>query len=200
MMPIASTAMISAFSPGFAMNATSICLCSTKATRPTRTTKTSILNRKIRGDDSLRGSSSLAMGFNVMRIQPLRRTMAQTRDRKKGVAPEPWRITIKLPIELKLRCLRWAGCLQQGEQPFMDRLVGGENVTLAEYFFAAIAVCDEPAGLAHHDQSGRRIPGVQASLPIAVDPSSRDPGEIERRGTKASQARHVFLHDADLPA
>ena len=60
-MPMSSTPMISALRPGLAMNATSICLCSRKATRPPSMTNTSIRNRKMRGDDSLSGSSSFAM-------------------------------------------------------------------------------------------------------------------------------------------
>ena len=58
--------MISAFRPGLAMNATSICLCSRKATSPPSTTNTSIRNRKMRGDDSLSGSSSFAMGLQYV--------------------------------------------------------------------------------------------------------------------------------------
>ena len=56
-----STAMISAFRPGLAMKATTICLYRTTTTRPHRTRNTSIRNRKIRGEDSLKGSRSRAM-------------------------------------------------------------------------------------------------------------------------------------------
>jgi hypothetical protein len=65
-------------------------------------TNTSIRIRKIRGDDSLSGSSSLAMSFQeVCRTQPLPSTMTQTGDREKAVVVEP-DARIKPLIELKL--------------------------------------------------------------------------------------------------
>ena len=92
--------VISAFKPGLAMNATSICLCKTKTIRPTRTTNTSIRNRKMRGDDSLSGSSSLAMTYNCYAERPecavWHRPVTKKISRAGTAAP------IKPLIELKL--------------------------------------------------------------------------------------------------
>src|SRR5258706_13295069 len=60
MVPIASTAPIRAFRPGLAKNATTICLKSTTVTSPHSTRNTSIRKRKIRGEDSLVSSISIA--------------------------------------------------------------------------------------------------------------------------------------------
>src|SRR4051812_300396 len=60
MMPIKSTAPISAFSPGLAKKATMICLYSTNRISEHSTRNTSIRTRKIRGDDSLVSSISIA--------------------------------------------------------------------------------------------------------------------------------------------
>src|SRR5882757_11470079 len=60
MMPISSTAPIRAFSPGLAKKATMICLYSTNRISEHSTRNTSIRTRKIRGDDSLVSSISIA--------------------------------------------------------------------------------------------------------------------------------------------
>ena len=60
MMPINSTAPISALSPGLAKKATMICLYSTNRISEHSTRNTSIRTRKIRGDDSLVSSISIA--------------------------------------------------------------------------------------------------------------------------------------------
>ena len=60
MMPIKSTAQISAFSPGLARNAATTCLYSTTTISAPSTRNTSIRTRKIRGDDSLLSSISIA--------------------------------------------------------------------------------------------------------------------------------------------
>src|ERR1700754_4514030 len=60
MMPIKSTAPIRAFSPGLAKKATMICLYSTNRINEHSTRNTSIRTRKIRGDDSLVSSISIA--------------------------------------------------------------------------------------------------------------------------------------------
>src|ERR1043166_7873995 len=60
MMPINSTAPISAFSPGLAKNATTICRYSTNRINEHNTRNTTIRTRKIRGDDSLDSSISIA--------------------------------------------------------------------------------------------------------------------------------------------
>ena len=65
MMPISSTPMISALSGGLAMNATRICLWRTTTIRPHRIRNTIIRTRKIRGEETLNGSMSRAMAFDV---------------------------------------------------------------------------------------------------------------------------------------
>src|ERR1700712_5391258 len=60
MVPIKSTAPISAFSPGLAKKAMMICLYSTTSSSEHSTRKTSIRTRKIRGEDSLLSSISIA--------------------------------------------------------------------------------------------------------------------------------------------
>ena len=60
MMPIKSTAPIRALSPGLAKKATMICLYSTNRISEHSTRNTSIRTRKIRGDDSLVSSISIA--------------------------------------------------------------------------------------------------------------------------------------------
>src|SRR5436853_1993410 len=59
-MPIRSTAPISAFSPGLAKKAVTICLYSTNAINAHNTRNTTIRTRKIRGDDSFDSSISIA--------------------------------------------------------------------------------------------------------------------------------------------
>src|SRR5262249_29441537 len=60
MIPISATMPIRALRPGLAKKGTTICLYRTTMTRPHRTRKTSIRTRKIRGDDSLVSSISIA--------------------------------------------------------------------------------------------------------------------------------------------
>src|SRR4051812_26302048 len=60
MMPIRSTAPISAFSPGLAKNATTICLYSTNRINAHNTRNTTIRTTKIRGDESFVSSISMA--------------------------------------------------------------------------------------------------------------------------------------------
>src|ERR1700678_1391594 len=60
MVPIKSTSPISALRPGLAKKATTICLYSTTMTSVHSTRNTSIRTRKIRGEDSLLSSISIA--------------------------------------------------------------------------------------------------------------------------------------------
>src|SRR3954452_14439885 len=60
MMPISSTAPIRALSPGLAKKATMICLYSTNRISEHSTRNTTMRTRKIRGDDSLVSSISIA--------------------------------------------------------------------------------------------------------------------------------------------
>src|ERR1700687_3838546 len=242
-MPSNNTPMISALRPGLAMNATWICLLSRKATRAPRTTNTIIRNRKMRGDDSLSGSSSFAINFGAMSLKilnagrndhaiwhrPVTRKKQLRRDHK-----------IKRPIEFKLRCfLSFRGArasvrtrnpephsvprldsgsgahapsrndelgsslcrlFQHAQDFFLDGLVAGDDMAFGEHVVAPVAIGNEPAGLAHQDQPGRHVPGLDVALPIAVEPSGRNPGQIEGGGAKAAQARDMLLHGAGFPA
>src|ERR1700749_257803 len=60
MMPTSSTTPISALSPGLAKKAWMICLYSTTVISAQSTRNTSIRTRKIRGEDSLVSSTSMA--------------------------------------------------------------------------------------------------------------------------------------------
>src|ERR1700737_4087019 len=92
MMPTSSTSPISALRPGLAKKATMSCLYSTTMTNAHSTRNTSIRTRKIRGEDNLLSSTSMAERgegpdsiASVIRCGSfgVRRTMAQ-RDREKS--------------------------------------------------------------------------------------------------------------------
>src|ERR1041385_1807151 len=144
-----STPRISALRPGLAIKATSICLCSRKATRPTSTTKTSIRNRKMRGLDSLSGSRSLAMSFtSERRLCGSVRNMAQTRDKEKANVPEPLKgkrlNTLKLGRAVARR-------FEHPHDLFLDGVVAGHDVAFAHYLVAAVAVADKATGFTDQD-------------------------------------------------
>ena len=61
-MPTTSTPMISALRPGLARNAVQICPCRMKTSNPPRMRNTSIRTRKIRGEETLKGSLSAIRG------------------------------------------------------------------------------------------------------------------------------------------
>src|SRR2546423_10457267 len=93
--PITSTAMMSAFRPGLAMKATTICLCSTTTIRPHRIRNTIIRTSKIRGEDNVKGSRSRAMvrAFPCTSLKVATHEspamMAQKRQQHSGGAPSP---------------------------------------------------------------------------------------------------------------
>ena len=105
---------------------------------------------------------------------------------------------IKPLIELKLRWLSLASLFEQGHQFFLNGLVPGGDMPLTENVVAAVAVGNKAAGFAHHDEPGCHVPRLEVAFPIAVKPSSCDPGKIERRCTEAAQAGDLFLHRAGL--
>src|SRR5260370_30467086 len=112
MVPIKSTAPISALRRGLAKKAVTICLESTIVTSAHSTRNTSIRNRKIRGEDSLVSSISIAEreeepeGIDdVIRCeQPISGTnnMAQRRREQRPVAVRLWRLTGDLPVPPRL--------------------------------------------------------------------------------------------------
>src|SRR6202012_3978314 len=79
-------------------------------------------------------------------------------------------------------------------------LVTGDYFAFAEYVLAAVEVADEAAGLFHHQQAGRHVPGRKVALPKHVEAPGRDPGEIERRSAEPAQPRDFFLHGRELLA
>src|ERR1700733_14596613 len=80
-----STRMIRALSAGLDMKAISICLCSKKTITANSATNTSIRNRKMRGEDSLSGSISIAISSKRSGGPPgLAHTMPQTGDKEKA--------------------------------------------------------------------------------------------------------------------
>ena len=54
---------------------------------------------------------------------------------------------------------------------------------------AALRVGGEAAGLAHHQQPGRDVPGLEAQLPVAVEAARRHPGEVQRGGRRSGGCR-----------
>ena len=72
--------------------------------------------------------------------------------------------------------------------------------TGAEHGFAAIEVAHESAGLAHQQDAGRHVPRRQVALPVGVDATGRDPGEIERRRAEAAQSGDLLLDHLELLA
>ena len=99
-----------------------------------------------------------------------------------------------------MRLQALAGRFKHAQHLFLDGLVAGDDVALGEHVVAAVAIGDEAAGLAHQDEPGRDVPGLDIALPIAVEPAGGDPGEIERGGAEAAQAGDLLLHGAGFLA
>ena len=69
---------------------------------------------------------------------------------------------------------------------------------VSEHGVVAFAIGDEAAGLAHQQDAGRHVPRRQVALPVDVEPSGGDPGEVERRGAEAAQAGDLLLDQREL--
>src|SRR5262245_12949971 len=76
-----------ALRPGLARKATWICRYRTTTSRPHRMRKTIIRTRKIRGEESLRGSSCLAMARRKRVVNQLKSTDNMARARRTKVLP-----------------------------------------------------------------------------------------------------------------
>src|SRR5581483_10264610 len=74
----------------------------------------------------------------------------------------------------------------------------GGDVALGEHDVMAIEIGDEAAGLAHQNYACRHIPRREVPLPISIEASRRDPGEIERRGAETAQPGEVLLRGGDF--
>ena len=60
-------------------------------------------------------------------------------------------------------------------------------------------VADKAAGFADKQHACRRIPNVEIVLPEAVEPTGRDPGEIERRRAEPADAAHLRCNRTEDP-
>src|SRR6478752_589173 len=259
-MPMASTAMINALSPGLARKAAQICRYSTITTSAHSVRNTTIRTRKIRGDESLNGSMSCAM---VMGSAPPSSPDNKARTRRKeeprpppGADPRrqptfrwalvPARAPPRQPDQApRIRqsehygvpacriahgsCLGWVlhdfvaraapgygrkraanlsasrrsgrsrrrrlvGVLQRAQQLAVDVLVGREDAAGLDHVFAPVEIGDEAAGFPHQRNPAGHIPRGEAALPIGVHAPRRDPGEVERGGSEATQSGDLVLH------
>src|SRR5262245_33782150 len=204
-MPMASTPMISALSPGLARNATQICLYSTITTSAHRIRNTSIRTRKIRGEDSLNGSMSCAMaGLSTPSNSP--HNKAGTRRKEEpAMADEYGPAICDLPsFGTKSHETQWGRLfprvLQNPQQRTVNIVVGRDDAAGRQHGVAAVEVGDEAAGLAHQRDTCGHVPGRKAALPIGVEPAGGDPSEIERGSTEAPQPGDLVLHCAVLVA
>src|SRR6266852_1127510 len=210
--PMASTPMISALSPGLARNAVQICLYSTITTSAHRIRNTSIRTRKIRGDASLNGSMSCAMArrsphansphnkAGARRKEEPPRSEAGAGGRAGGADG-----CVRMPLprvrgRLSRDRSRRPRLRERPQQVSVDRLVAGEDVAGRQHGLAAVEVGDEAAGLAHQRNSRRHVPRRKVALPIGVDAAGGDPGEIERGRPESPQAGDLVLHGIVLAA
>ncbi len=95
--PMRPTATITPLRPGLAMKAVCTSRCSTNTTRPTSARNTSMRNRKIRGDETLKGSSSRAIGTHrivagsgrlTLPDPEMKRTLRQFHDAAPAALPD----------------------------------------------------------------------------------------------------------------
>src|SRR5262249_1732122 len=115
-----------------------------------------------------------------------------------GPRPSPTRFA---DIVQRTRPGRTAPDLDTGEQPeqlMVHRVVPGNDRARAEHRVTAGEVAHKSTGFAHKQDPGCHVPGREIAFPIAVDAAGRDPGQIERRRTKAAKSRHLVLNDLEL--
>src|SRR5262245_3361693 len=82
----------------------------------------------------------------------------------------------------------------QAQQLAMNSLITDDNMAFAEHVLAAVEIGGKAAGLAHHENAGRHVPGRDVALPKTVEPAGGDPGEIEGGGAETTQARDLVLN------
>src|ERR1051326_5775709 len=148
-----------------------------------RIRNTVMRTRKMRGEESLKGSRSRAMA--AFRRCPPYRTAA-----RKGMPGHR-----DAPVA---RGSSGGGVFQQRQQLPMHALVSGNDMALFEHGVAAFEVGGESAGLAHQQHPCGQIPRREVALPIAVEPARRHPGEIERRRSESPQPADAALYRRDL--
>ena len=88
--------------------------------------------------------------------------------------------------------------LEQAQQLAVHGVVAGDDLSLGQDGVFAVAIADEAAGFAHQNHPGGEIPRRQIALPIGIEPSGGDPGEIERRRAVTAQTGKVLLRGGDL--
>src|SRR5687767_12262920 len=76
----------------------------------------------------------------------------------------------------------------------MDLVVPGKHLTELEHPVAASKVSDESAGFPDQQYACRRIPGLEVFLPEPIEPASRDPCEIERGRSEATDSGDFGRH------
>src|SRR5262245_1211039 len=211
--PISSTRMMRVLSPGLARNAIQICLLSTTTTSAHRIRNTSIRTRKMRGDESLKGSMSCAMAtgqplaycwsmfFSENRDSTFHAVGCRTiRHRRGGRKRAGGRLCARPGRKFVDTGGGLAGLPDHAQEVALDRLVAGEDAAGREHGIAAVEIGDEAAGLAHQGDAGRHVPGREAALPIGIETAGRDPGEVERCGAEPAQTGDPLLHRVVLVA
>src|SRR6266702_196735 len=63
-----------------------------------------------------------------------------------------------------------------------------------------VDVANRPARLAHHDQAGGDVPGLEVAFPIAIEAAGGDEGEVEGGGAEAAEAGDAVLDRGHLAA
>src|SRR5215468_3979339 len=69
---------------------------------------------------------------------------------------------------------RLRGIFQKFQDLWMQMLVGGQNMAAVQRLAATVEVAHHAAGLAHEENPGRDIPGVEPALPEGVESPRRD--------------------------
>ena len=75
-----------------------------------------------------------------------------------------------------------------------DQVVAGDDLAGARTCPAAVLVGDEAAGLAHHQDAGRHVPGRQRLLPEAVEAARRRPRRGRARPSRSGGCRRPSAH------
>ena len=89
---------------------------------------------------------------------------------------------------------RLGAVLERTHELAVDRFVAGHDAAGDERRLTAREVGRIAAGLAHQRDARRHVPRRQVALPIAIEASGRDPGEIERGGSETAQTGNAILH------
>src|SRR5215831_14028150 len=97
-----------------------------------------------------------------------------------AVLPSPW----------LRRCASATRRLQRPQdldQLAVNELVATHDIARCERVVIALDAGDGATGFAHYDLAGRNVPRLQIALPVAVEASGGDKGEIERGGAETAE-------------